>query len=246
MYKNNADWFDAPLGQYLLQREQAYYDQAVADVFGFNAVQVGFARADLLANSRIPLRLHCAEGGAGQVRANPMFLPFAAQSMDLVVLPHVLEFSDHPHKVLREAERVLMPEGRLILSGFNPRSLWGLARRWRGREGGYPWKGEFINLSRLKDWLALLGFEVAAGRMCCYRPPFNRAHWLRRFRFMEPAGDRWWAMGGGVYFVQAIKRVQGMRVITPRWKDALAPALAPAARNVVNLKHYRVPRDKSL
>ena len=34
----------------------------------------------------------------------------------------------HPHRILREAERVLMPEGSIIISGFNPLSLWGASR----------------------------------------------------------------------------------------------------------------------
>jgi hypothetical protein len=84
--------------------------------------------------------------------------------------------------------------------------------------------------------------------MCCYRPPINRENWLRRLRFMEPAGDRWWAMGGGVYFLQAVKRVQGMHVILPQWKHVRAPRLlAPAAKvmnsKVINLNQHRISRE---
>ena len=136
--KLNAGWFETPLGQHLLFREQRYFDHAVSDVFGFNAVQVGLPEIDFLRNSRIPLRVTCAVETPAQVRADPMFLPFESQSLDLLLLPHVLEFSSNPHQVLREAERVLRPEGRLVLAGFNPRSLWGLARRLQGGERGYP------------------------------------------------------------------------------------------------------------
>lgn len=234
-------WFDTPLGQHLLVRERAYYDSVVADIFGFNAVQIGLPQVDLLRNCRIPHHFTVDRGHHAQVAADPGMLPFATQSIDLVVIPHVLEFAAHPHQVLREVERVLMPEGHLIVSGFNPRSLWGLGRWLQQRTDEYPWCGNFINLSRLKDWLSLLGFETAGGRMCCYAPPFTREQWLQRFAFMEAAGDRWWAMGGGVYFIQAIKRVQGMRLITPNWREsgAKTAALAPAARNVVNLNQYR-------
>ncbi|OGU20511.1 MAG: methyltransferase type 11 [Hydrogenophilales bacterium RIFOXYD1_FULL_62_11] len=246
--KLDAGWFESPLGQHLLFREQRYFDQAVSDVFGFNAVQVGLPQIDFLRNSRIPLRVTCAVEAPAQVHADPMFLPFEGQSLDLLLLPHVLEFSSNPHQVLREAERVLRPEGRLVLAGFNPRSLWGLAHQLKGNERGYPWNGNFLNISRVKDWMVLLGMEVAGGSMCCYRPPINREKWLRRLRFMEPAGDRWWAMGGGVYFLQAIKRVQGMHVILPQWKPALAPRLlAPAAKvlnaKVININQHRISRD---
>lgn len=242
--KLDAGWFETPLGQHLLFREQRYFDNAVSDVFGFNAVQLGLPQLDFLRNSRIPLRVTCAVEMPGQVRADPMFLPFESQSLDLLLLPHVLEFSANPHLVLREAERVLRPEGRLVMAGFNPRSLWGLARHLRGSERGYPWNGSFLNISRVKDWMVLLGMEVAAGSMCCYRPPINRENWLRRLRFMEPAGDRWWAMGGGVYFLQAVKRVQGMNIIQPQWKTPVTQRLLSPAAKVINLNQYRIRRER--
>ncbi len=242
--KLEAEWFESPLGQHLLFREFRYFDHAVSDVFGFNAVQVGLQQINFLRNSRIPLQINCAMEPDAGVRANPMFLPFESQSLDLLVLPHVLEFSANPHQVLREAERVLRPEARLVMAGFNPRSLWGLMSNFKGNESAYPWNGNFLNISRVKDWMALLGLEVAAGSMCCYRPPINRENWLRRMRFMEPAGDRWWAMGGGVYFLQAVKRVQGMNVILPQWKTPVARRLLSPAAKVVNLKQYRVRRER--
>jgi len=234
-------WLSGPLGQYLLFREQTYFDQAVSDLFGFNAVQLGLPSVDFLRNSRMPQRLRCAASSGGDLRAEPAHLPFDSQSLDLLLMPHVLEFSSNPHQVLREAERVLRPEGRLLLSGFNPRSLWGVTRVLRGAERGFPWNGSFLNISRVKDWMALLGMDVAAGSMCCYRPPVDQEKWLRRLRFLEPAGDRWWAMGGGVYFLQAVKRVAGMHVILPAWKRPVAAPrlLVPAARKVVNLDQYR-------
>jgi SAM-dependent methyltransferase len=155
-------------------------------------------------------------------------LPFESGSLDLVVMPHVLEFNDNPHQILREAERVLRPEGTIIISGFNPRSLWGV-RRALGSQMGYPWRGNFITLPRLKDWLALLGFEVARGGFACYAPPLTNQGWLNRMRLIEPSGNRWWAVCGGVYFVQAIKRVPGMRLIKPQWNNGLVGKLLPSA-----------------
>ena len=227
-----CEWFDTPLGQYLLQQEQAYFDKAVADVFGFNAVQLGLARRDFLRMCRIPLRFASDRDGPGKVRLDFPKLPFATNSIDLLLMPHVLEFSESPHQILREAERVLMPEGQLIICGFNPRSVWGLSRMLGRKSGEHPWCGRFIALPRVKDWLALLGFEIAAGRLGCYVPPFKQEKWLHRFRFLEAAGDRWWAIAGGVYFLQAVKRVQGLRLIKPNWNEALKPkkSLAPVRR----------------
>ena len=241
-----SDWFQTPKGEYILAWEQTQYDNAVEDVFGFNATQVGLPAVDFLRKSRIPLRFALedergGDRGAGRgapLVADPAHLPLATHSIDLLVLPHVLEFSANPHQILREASRILMPEGHVVLSGFNPWSLWGARRLAVRRDGDPPWAGQFINLPRLKDWMALLGFELAAGRMCCYAPPLTSEKWLRRFGFMESAGDRWWPFAGGIYFLHGIKRVQGMRIITPKWKTEQAPqkALAP-------LPHKTSPDD---
>src|SRR3989338_2690214 len=131
------------------------------------------------------------------------------------------------------SSRVLMPEGSLIISGFNPRSLWGM-RRALGCKQGYPWNGHFIALPRLKDWLALLGFDVAGGGFAAYAPPFRQTKWLERHAFMEAAGDRWWAVRGGVYFLHAIKRVHGMRLIKPQWNERLVSKLLPVAPKLNN------------
>jgi len=221
------DWFVTPQGKHLLDCEQALFDHSVADIFGFNALQLGLAEHDFLRASRMPLRSVVGNEAGVQVRLNMDELPFACSSLDLMLLPHVLEFNAHPHQILREVERVLRPEGNVIISGFNPRSLWG-ARRALGSQMNFPWRGDFIALSRLKDWLALLGFEVVTGRFACYAPPFTNPNWVNCFNFMEPAGDRWWAVWGGVYFLQATKHVPGMNLIKPVWNGGLVGKLLPA------------------
>lgn len=212
------DWYESELGRYILDKERAWYDQQCVDIFGFNAMQLGLCWADLLRANRMPFHF-CADVDAGSLHCQPCALPVATHSLDLLLMPHVLEFSAHPHEVLREAERSLRPEGRLLISGFNPHSLWGLRRLGCRAERDYPWNGRFLSLARIKDWLALMGFELAAGRMMAYAPPLNRTEWLRRLGFLEAAGDRWWALGGGVYLIHAIKRTPGMRLITPKWDE---------------------------
>jgi SAM-dependent methyltransferase len=149
--------------------------------------------------------------------------------VDLVVLPHALESTADPHLVLREAERVLIPEGQLVISGFNPLSLWRLRQLFARKGSGAPWDERFIGLLRLKDWLHLLGFELNGGRFGCYAPPFERPHWQSRFAFMEKAGARWWPIMGGAYVVRAVKRVHGMRLIAPAWRKERARRRALAA-----------------
>lgn len=228
-----GEWFDSALGRHLIEREQAYFDETVNDIFGFNALQVGMVEFDFLRACRIPLCASIGQSAGARIEADPAFLPVAGQSIDLMVLPHVFEFATNPHQILREVERVLMPEGHVIISGFNPFSLWGVKHFFNRNSGNFPWTGRFISLARMKDWLSLLNFEVTGGQMCCYAPPVANDKWRERFSFMDEAGDRWWPLAGGVYFLLARKRVQGMRMLTPNWHDSLASKrrLAAAAQD---------------
>lgn len=226
---SESEWLETPLGVNVLEHERALFDSAVVDLFGFNAVQMGLGQVDLLRQCRIPNRF-LASRELGNLRCDFSHLPLATSSIDLVLLPHVLEFAENPHQVLRDVERVLVPEGHVVISGFNPVSLWGLRHRLCGR-AGYPWSGKFISLMRMKDWLALLGLEVVGGHMACYAPPFRNGKWLQRMAWMDQAGDRWWPMMGGVYFLVARKKVAGMRLIRPRWNSRrFAQVLMPRPR----------------
>ncbi len=229
-------WLASNTGEYLKAKEQELYDQAVVDLFGFNALQMGYAQMALLRNSRIPNRFVASEftidAAQSQLSCNDDFLPFSDMSIDLLLLPHRLEFSERPHQTLREAERVLLPDGHLVISGFNHLSLWGAAAGFKkviSKNSSYPWNGKFIGLTRLKDWLALLGFEVVSVEMCCHIPPFEQQSWHKRFSFFDKVSSRRCAMLGGVYFIVAKKRVVGMMPIKPSWKlSPLKSTLMPS------------------
>jgi SAM-dependent methyltransferase len=236
------NWLQTPPGAYVRAWEQACIDSVVADIFGFNAVQIGLPQIDALAANRMPNkwladtrpRPRQVDGRRPvSVTFEDAELPFATQSMDLVVMPHVLEFATEPHQVLREVERVLMPEGQLIIMGFNPASLWGMRQVTARIAGAHylPCAGEFISMPRIKDWLKLLNMGVSHSHFGCYAPAARSERWLERFSFMDRAGPRYWPYFGAVYMVQAIKRVKGMRLIGPAWskKSAKAPVAVPAA-----------------
>ncbi len=228
-------WLNSVQGRYVLDWEQRELDALVADVFGFNALQLGLPQYDFLRANRIPLRQKAGESGAVDALCDQVALPFASQSIDLVVLPHVLEFNDDPHQILREIERILIPEGQVIIIGFNPFSLWGVKRRIK-RSGEFPWSGSYLSLTRLKDWLKLLGFEVDRGTLGCYAPPFEQALWLRRCGLVERLGNRWWSFSGAVYVLRAIKRTHSMRLITPKWKTTAGrgKVLHPVVQKEIN------------
>ncbi len=162
-----------------------------------------------------------------KVSAHAEQLPFDAKSIGIVLLPHVLEFSEHPHQILREISRVLVPEGHLVLLGFNPMSLWGLRSLLAGGDE-YPWCGRYYRLARVKDWLQLLGFEMNVGAMVYYRPPASSKKLNRRFMFLDQVGDRWWPLMAAVYILVARKREIGVTPIKPSWKNKkqLRPGLA--------------------
>jgi SAM-dependent methyltransferase len=215
------DWLRTPAGQYALTWEQVQCDQAVADVFGFHALQLGLPELDALQANRMPYRwLGCEHqpeqlmSERGMLLTQSHALPFADASLDLVVLPHTLELSPDPHATLREVERVLVPEGRVVVLGFNPTSLWGLHSRWHQAVTA---PGELIGHWRLRDWLQLLSFEVASNNLGCYRPVLRSQRWLQRMAWMDKAGARWWPIFGAVYCMVAIKRVRGMRLMEPTW-----------------------------
>jgi SAM-dependent methyltransferase len=239
-----SGWFATPQGAYVLAWELAQYDSAVDDVFGFRAVQVGLPEVDFLRQNRIQFRFTLALEPGAALAADPLQLPLASQSADLIALPHVLEFHPNPHEVLREAERVLMPEGQMIISGFNTASLWRLRQLFSFRKES-PWDAKFIGLLRLREWLRVLGFELNGGKLGCYAPPFRRRLWLERFAFMEKAGARWWPLLGGLYVVRAVKRVQGMRLVTPAWRQERARrrALAPIPQRSTGNGHARELND---
>jgi SAM-dependent methyltransferase len=239
-------WLNTPAGRVLSTWEQRRLDAAVTDAFGFHALQLGLPGIEGLRANRMPHRwvatetlapcepltlpplrdglttlppptepvaLHCAFDA----------LPFPDASIDLVVLPHALETAADPHATLREVERVLVPEGRVVVTGFNPASLWGLRQRAGrvkrgigfGRHKGLylPRAGEFIGYWRLRDWLRLLNFQLEGGRFGCYRPPLVTERWLERWGWMDRVGERWWPVLGASYVLIGVKRVRGMRLV---------------------------------
>jgi SAM-dependent methyltransferase len=256
-----GSWLNTPAGQYLLGWEQGRMDHAVSDAFGYHALQLGLPEVETLRANRMPHRWVGSENlrppqalimppsldsqlttlaALDPIALHCDFdaLPFPNASLDLVVLPHTLELSRDPHHTLREVERVLVPEGRVVIAGFNPASLWGLRQHLGHAKRGVglgrnqslylPSAGEFIGYWRLRDWLRLLSFEVQSARFGCWRPPLKSEAWLQRFEWMDTVGDRWWPVLGAVYFVEAVKRVRGMRLVGLARQERRKPKAATA------------------
>jgi len=252
-------WFETPPGRYLLEWERAEFDRVVSDIFGYHALQLGLGELDCLQANRMPhkwLALSHADTAVDEYRRRPALvtnyaaLPFEENSVDLVVLPHSLELNVDPHATLREVERVLVPEGKVAICCLNPASLWGLRQRRAHvyRRLGFgelflPDAGDFIGYWRLRDWLRLLSFEVESSTFGCYRPAFATEKWLERYDWMDRLGERWWPIFGAAYFIVAVKRVRGMKLMGPAWKKRKSLATAPVPLASRNHRRMRRRQD---
>ena len=219
-------WLSTPAGQHLLDWEQRECDRLLGDVFGYHALQLGLPQLDALRSNRMPQRWLAADIWPEPVAhapvclyADSVALPFPAASLDLLVLPHTLDVCSDPHAALREVERVLVPEGRVLILGFNPTSLWGMGHALGRR---IPEVSDMIGHWRLRDWLRLLGFETNGITFGCHRPDVASAVWFERLHWLERTGEHAWPILGAVYAVWATKRVHGMRLLSPAWKTPRA------------------------
>ncbi|HET7923177.1 MAG TPA: methyltransferase domain-containing protein [Gammaproteobacteria bacterium] len=223
-------WFEGRTGAYLLRQERAVLSETLPTVFGFYLVQSGAwgTSRGLVQSSPIRTRVLLDRQGA-DVCAAPGHLPFAGDSVDAVLLPHTLERSSDPHQVLRETERVLTGEGHVIVLGFHPWGPWGLWQRFAMRA---PWAGRCVRAGRLREWLAVLGFETLAVRHYLFRPPFNHETLLVKSGFL----DRWrWRPGAGAYMLVARKRVfcvTPLRRQLARRQRSFAGAIKPSTREI--------------
>ena len=233
-------WYDSLQGQLVLAEERKALDRVIPDLFGYHLLQVGDCGQDVLGTSRILHRMvmgvdaRCDRATGVSLCAHPEQLPFQSDSLDAILLYHALEFSPDPHQVLREVERCLVPEGHVVILGFDPRSLWGGWRMLR-RRSHLPWTGRFLSPSRLRDWLSLLDFSPIGMESVYYRPPVRRLQLAERLQFMERWGRRWWPLPGAVYLMTARKNVAGLTPIRPRWRprrSLLAGFSEPASRNI--------------
>ena len=270
-------WLHSAPGRYASAWTLQQLDRAVVDAFGFHALQLGLPELDGLRANRMPHRWLVAGESAVSATGDPAFegpplgaavslcgefdaLPFSEGSIDLVVMPHTLELAPDPHATLAEVARVLRPEGRVVIVGFNPTSLWGF-RQWAGRgarlgtvQGGSAQApaeahaAEFLGYRRVRDWLRLLSFEIEGGRFGLWRPPISNARNLARMAWMDRVGAYWWPVLGGAYAIEAVKRVRGMRLVglAPLRRQRSAPPQAvPARRQSARSTMSRLAQERS-
>jgi SAM-dependent methyltransferase len=234
--RNLDGWFAGPLGAMLIEQERAIVAQSLECAFGLHCLQIGdwgeadtflslarTRRAALVANRDMP--------GVALV-AEPAALALQSDSVDVMLLPHTLEFASDPHEVLREAVRVLAGEGELVVLGFEPLGGWSLRHAFT-RGGFPPGLVRAIPAHRLADWLKLLGFEVGVAERFLYVPPLASLQNGKAGGVLERVGRRVWPRLSGAYLLHARKRTFTMTPVRlrNRLRTAVIGSIAePAAR----------------
>ncbi|MEZ5452055.1 MAG: class I SAM-dependent methyltransferase [Thiothrix sp.] len=237
------DWYATPAGQAALARVQSVVGRMTADIFGYHALETGVLAGQntFLQESRIAhqIALGVAAGENGSVVGTPEQLPFAFSNIDLVIASHALDCTGQPHQVLREIERVLVPEGHCILIGFNPFSFKGVGRL----RHLHNWDAQpchFYSTFRVRDWLSVLGFDVRETVSAGFCPVLGGNYLFQRTRWLDHLGEKFHFMTGNVYIIHAQKKVSNMTPLLPARK--VKPLLKPGM--IVNPGAGRVSRQE--
>lgn len=238
-----AAWLQKPLGRELLAAEQSHVDRLLEDVFGYHALQLGLPLAhDTLARSRITHRIAVFEDepavpALSPLQALPEQLPLVTGSIDQVVIQHLLDLSEDPHTMLREVARVLIPDGSVVIVGFNPISIWGFWRFLNVPWAPLPQTNRDLPMFRLADWLELLDFDVVSLETTYFAPPTQSPKVRRWMAWLTDIGERLFSLRGAVYIFHARKRqscitpikLKQVRTVT-RLNPALATRCEPSAK----------------
>ena len=231
-YQSLSHWYQSPLGQHLLGREQALANDILGRRFGYHLLQLGCA--DLQLHQQSPMGhkfaftpfAQAVEGF--QAVAEPDAIPLTSNSVDCVLLHHALDYALDQHQLLREATRVLIAGGHMIIVGFNPLSTWGLRRKLQFGERQAPWHARMLGTLRVCDWLKLLEFHVDEIRYAEYALPINAPAVIRYSSWMEGLASKLNWPTGGIYVIAARKQVLPLIPISQRRRrKSLAPLTIP-------------------
>lgn len=246
-----SGWYSEILGQELAHAEQAFVNTVLPDLFGYHLLQIGNNKSlRWLYKSRIRHHVGIAPDTkmshhGSWVRGWIDNLPFRPDSLDVIVIPHTLEYCSDPQLVLQEAIRALLPEGHMIIFGFNPYSLWGLRRLFRKRDGSFPWCGQFISAKRIQQWVEELGCVTIHSETVFYRPPINNEFWLKHLHFFEKIGKKIVPNMGAVFALQIKKQVVTLTPVKKRW--SLQPIFEPGnlAEPTTRINKVRMKHDET-
>ncbi len=233
-------WHDSNMAKDLAFLEQQVIDPMMSKAFGNHLLQLSIAGGHPLweksrvANQTIIHFDYPVEGLGHAVVSEPEYLAIANESIDVVILHHVLEFSSGPHQILREAQRVLASGGTLFVLGFNPWSLWSL-KRYFSLSNAAPWQGNYLSHARISDWLNLLDFQLQATQFGFFKFPVNSERLISSCQKLEQYGQKYNCFFGGFYVMVARKQVAGLIPLSSeklRRRIIPFPVTEPTARSL--------------
>ena len=216
------DWFSSKTGQHIVRQEQGSIDTFLEKLFGYHLLQLSVCQnLELHKSSKVNHKFIMSpiKGGNAVALSEDSVLPIESEAVDVVLLHHVLEYSEHPHELLKEASRIALPSGHIIIVGFNPFSflgLWSLIGRLRNKNA--VWKNHMLSTKRLADWLTLMDFSVQAINFGAYLPPSNKAQTNNFLSSINNGLQRLQAPFGGYYVVLAKKETSRLTPIKSHWK----------------------------
>lgn len=247
-------WYESTLGAHVLAAEQAILNQLLPGFFGYDLLQLSLQTKSLFDASPIhhKLKMTIAPQDPGAFIGKATQLPFETDSMDVVLLHHLLEYYDSPQQILREVGRIALPSGHVVIVGFNPLSLWGAYRPIGQLRELAPWCGRFIRPGRLMDWLTLLNFKIDRAQYTTYGLPVNGySGTIPDYRQGLSRNANW--PFGAVYVIVASKQVSRLTPIKPLWQrrrafgrlNIVRPAVNQGAnRDTVRRDRHITPADK--
>ncbi|WP_337840408.1 methyltransferase domain-containing protein [Rheinheimera sp.] len=222
-------WSELPQGPWMAKAVEQQLNAWWPRIFGYHLLKVGSLSSEL-DSSLCPIK-HQIRLGTDERNSNllgePDALPLTEHAVDAVLLAHCLEFYPDPHHIVREAHRVLMPNGYVLLTGYNPLSNAGLLKLWPGVKQQLPWSGRFFTPGRVRDWLHLLGFELIheqrffwSGLLGHYKENSGWQRWCERYL----------GYFGTCYVLIARKREHPLIPIRPKWQKI--PSFQPAVKGI--------------
>ncbi len=217
---NIDEWYDTETGQHLLSDLERFLAPVLSTSFGYYSLQIGCSSlsARLLENCRVKHQFSIGSLEAkAQIGATPSMLPIASDSVDLVILMHHLSNTREPHAVLREAFRILIPEGRLVIIDFNPLSLWGLRYFFQSWLDHPPFNGHYYTARRIDDWMRLLGFDQHRHERVGYAPPILQPSVTKHLSWLEKGTSRWLPVLSALNLMVYHKSISPMTPVRHRW-----------------------------
>ncbi len=242
-----SDWFDSPLGELFIEKQKGILEKVLPRIFGYHLIYSGLnSLTNIIEESPIKHKvfLNCQNS---RINSDIHQLPIQSDSTDLVVLHHSLDFERDPFQVLREATRVVLPNGNMLIIGFNPWSLWGLWRAFLFRSKSAPWTSRFISPYRLSEWLDILGFDVVGCESAFYMPPSAGLATSSSLGWLDYLGSVWLNQRGGFYLLMAKKRVScitPIRLRETRKNKAILPVAAASKIPAGSRRSNTIPFKK--